>query len=129
MDGTVSFSMECDLTPEQAAALLGLMDRRTYKCEGCECGRELLVARVASGFDVTLIDPEFEAYVHMTPAELAEWIDGGGDGFIGDGGDAGTIDLSEAQLADLRACALGEAAARWPNRAWRRCSAAQAPTA
>ena len=111
MDGTVSFSMECDLTPEQAAALLGLMDRRTYKCEGCECGRELLVARVASGFDVTLIDPEFEAYVHMTPAELAEWIEWEGMDGIGDGANEGSIDLTEAQLADLRAWALGEVAA------------------
>ena len=109
----MGFTLEFDLTPEQAAAFLALTDRRTYACrEGrCECGRELLVARVVTGFDVTLVDPEFEAYVHMTPAELAEWIDGEGDDFIGDGGDAGTIDLSEAQLADLRAWALGEAGA------------------
>ena len=111
MDDTVNFSTTFDLTPEQAAALLSLTDRRTYACEGCECGRELLVARVVTGFDVTLVDPEFEAYVHMTPAELAEWIDGEGEDFIGDGGDEGTIDLSEAQLADLRTWALGEVAA------------------
>ena len=67
MDSTVSFSMEFDLTPEQAAAAGFFSDRRTYACEGCECGRELLVARVASGFDVTLVDPEFEAWLHGDP--------------------------------------------------------------
>lgn len=107
----MGFTLECDLTPEQAAAFLALADRRTYACEGCECGRELLVGRVATGFDVTLVDPEFEAYQHMTDAELAEWIDGEGEDFIGDGYMEGTISLSDAQLADLRAWALGEVAA------------------
>ena len=112
MDGAVSFSMEFDLTPEQAAAFLALADRRTYACEGCECGRELLVARVATGFDVTLIDPEFEAYIHMTPTELAEWIEyGEGEFWVSGDGNEGSIDLTDAQLADLRKWALGEVAA------------------
>ena len=107
----MGFTLECDLTPEQAAAFLALADRRTYVCEDCECGRELLVGRVATGFDVTLVDPEFEAYVHMTPAELAEWIEWEGMDGIGDGANEGSIDLTEAQLADLRAWALGEVVA------------------
>ena len=108
----MGFTLECDLTPEQAAAFLALADRRTYVCEDCECGRELLVARVATGFDVTLIDPEFEAYVHMTPAELAQWIEyGEGEFWVSSDGNEGSIDLTAAQLADLRAWAMGEVGA------------------
>ena len=109
----MGFTLEFDLTPEQAAAFLALVDRRTYKCkEGrCNCGRKLFIERQPDGFHFTLVDPEFEAYQQMTSAELAEWIDGEGEDFIGDGGNEGTIDLTDAQLADLRKWALGEVAA------------------
>jgi len=118
MDGTVKWTAEFDLTPEQAAGLrAALVDERTYPCEGCDCGRSLLVARVAGGFDLTLVDPEFEAYMPMATAEFVGWLkfaegDGAGEWWVsGDEGSEGSINLTDGQLADLRAWALGEVAA------------------
>jgi len=115
MDGTVKWTAEFDLTPEQAAGLrAALVDERTYPCEGCDCGRELLVCRVAGGFDLTLIDPEFEAYMPMGAAEFVGWLefaegDGVGECWVSSDGNEGGIILTDAQLADLRTWALGEA--------------------
>lgn len=113
MDDKMTWTTEFDLTPEQAAALRSvLVDERTYPCEGCDCGRSMLVCRVSGGFDLTLIDPEFEAYMPMTAAELAEWLayaegDGLGECWVSeDIGNEGSIVLTDAQLADLRAWAL-----------------------
>ena len=118
MNGELKFTTEFDLTPEQAAQWrAALVDERTYPCVGCECGRSLLVTRVAGGFDLTLVDPEFEVYMPMTTAEFVGWLefaegDGAGECWVSsDEGNEGSINLTDAQLADLRAWALGEVTA------------------
>jgi hypothetical protein len=65
------------------------------------------------GFSVTMYDPEIEWGVFVTREEMSELLDNAAeDGFVVDDGmNEGTINLTDAQVADLRAWALGEVAA------------------
>jgi hypothetical protein len=65
------------------------------------------------GFSVTMYDPEIEWGVFVTREEMSELLDNAAeDGFVVDDGmNEGAINLTDAQLADLRAWALGEVAA------------------
>lgn len=94
-------------------AQLGKMKR--FECGGnCDCGRVLEIHRWIAGFHLTLIDPDFEADEVLSLDELGERVaQASTDSFwvYGDNGNEGTINLTDAQLADLRAWALGEVAA------------------
>ena len=85
---------------------------RRYRCEGCSCGRCLGVLAHDGGFSLTMYDPEIEWGVFVTREEMSELLDNAAeDGFVVDDGmNEGTINLTDAQLADLRKWALREVA-------------------
>ncbi len=91
---------------------LGEMKR--YECgdNRCDCGRVLEIHRSTAGFHVTLIDPGFEADDVLNEGELVQQMaDAVADGefwVYGGEGNEGSIALTDAQIADLRAWALGE---------------------
>ena len=86
---------------------------RRYRCKGCSCGRRLGVLAHDDGFSLTMYDPEIEWGVFVTREEMSELLDNAAeDGFVvDDGTNEGAINLTDAQLADLRKWALGEVAA------------------
>lgn len=105
MDGTMTWTAEFDLTPEQAAALLGTGllgtgqsgELRRY----CDATGDytLWIGKLGGAFRITMMAPDYTAQRDATTAMLLAWIDGG------------WINMDVAMLADLRTWALGEVAA------------------
>ena len=102
LDGNVAWTAEFDLTPEQAAALLGdgsspsRSNLRGYRGVG---DNFLWIGKLGGAVRVTLFAPEYTMRQDITVATLMAWIDGG------------WINMDAATLADLRKWALGEVAA------------------
>ena len=102
LDGNVAWTAEFDLTPEQAAALLGdgsSPSRSNLRCYRGVGDNFLWIGKLDGAIRVTLFAPEYTMRQDTTVATLMAWIDGG------------WINMDAAQLADLRKWALGEVAA------------------
>ena len=83
---------------------------KTYKCEGCDCGRVLSIERSADDeFFLRLTDPEFEVCEVVTFEELAQEINETEEGenqfYVRNAVDEMSIILSDEQIADLCAWA------------------------
>ncbi len=85
-------------------------------CQRCDCGRTVTIERGGAEYLLTGTDPDFEVVEIVDLTELAERIRDATDGAEQTFDVYGdyfclTLSLTDGQLADLRAWALGEVAA------------------
>lgn len=100
MDGTMTWTAEFDLTPEQAAGLAKLAPQGEYRrYRNVVADFDLWIEKLDGAFRTTVIAPGYTMQRDATAATLLAWIDGG------------WINLDAPTLADLRAWALGEVGA------------------